>query len=621
MTRGLRVVVRRAIQYERLYKTIFLMVCDFILLFGALAFSFVLRLERIDILSTTEVVIPGLTSASVGVASLWLSGIYLRVLRFQGRDLAYRIFLCGLVVGFCSLSVSFFIELWMPRSIPIIQSILSVWLLAVFRFALKVMIELSFEGRGIKTVIFGAGLTGYRLANGLVTSEKYSVVGFIDDDPVKQKTYVAGYPVWSRSEFVSKHEASRVTVLVAIPQITPDQRQSILGDFNGDEVAIHFLLSYDEMLIAKASPADTELVNLDELIEDRDVFNEQRTQQGGLSGKRILVPGGGGSIGSELIKQCLVSRPEAICVIDVSEPALHSISQEIQGLSQAVGGLACECRFLLGSLTDSGFINTIVNEFKPDIIYHVAAYKHVPIGEENALQMSKNNILGTANLLDAALQKGVSRFVLVSSDKAVRPANIMGATKRVTEHLVLAKAGQARGVEFAIVRFGNVLGSSGSVVPIFNRQISRGGPVTVTHPDVTRYFMTITEAVSLVIQAGSMGADQVYVLDMGDPVKISALAARLIALRGLKVKDENNPDGYIAIKFTGLRDGEKMYEELFVSDRSEHTANPKIFSESPLFFDYQALDFLISTLSSAETLSRQDVTQLFASVGVMIKSA
>jgi FlaA1/EpsC-like NDP-sugar epimerase len=613
--------IRRAIQSKRLYKTIFLMVCDFILLFGALAFSFILRLERVDVLSTTEVIIPGLTSAGVGVASLWLSGVYLRVLRFQGRDLAYRIFLCGLVVVFCSLSVSFFGGLWMPRSIPIIQFILTVWFLVVFRFALKVMIELSFQGRGAITVIFGAGLTGARLAKGLVTSEKYSLIGFVDDDPIKQKTYVAGYPVWSRSRFFSKHQASRVTVLVAISRITPDQRLSILHDFNSDQISVHFLPSYDEMLIAKALPADSEAIDLDDLIEGRDIYNEGRTRQEGLFGRRILVSGGAGSIGSELVKQCLVNKPEAICVVDLSEPSLHSISQKIQRSSQAVEGLVCEYQFFLGSLTDPGFVTSVVNEFRPDIIYHAAAYKHVPIGEDNAFQMSKNNILGTANLLDAALQKGVSRFVLVSSDKAVRPANIMGATKQVTEQLVLAKAGQNNGVEFAIVRFGNVLGSSGSVVPIFNSQISKGGPVTVTHRDVTRYFMTITEAVSLVIEAGLMGTDQIYVLDMGDPVKISDLAKRLIALRGLKLKNQFNPDGDIAIEFTGLRQGEKMYEELFVSEGAERTMNPKIFSERPSSVDREALESLVGALSSVETLHRDDVMQLFASVGVTIKSA
>ena len=618
---GIGSVVRRSIQYKRLYKTIFLIFCDFILLFGALAFSFVLRLERFDVLNTTEVVIPGLTSAGVGVASLWLSGVYLRVLRFQGRDLAYRIFLCGLVVAFCSLSVSFFGGLWMPRSIPLIQFILSVWLLVIFRFTLKVIIELSFQGRGVSTIIFGAGLTGSRLAKGLVTSENHSVLGFIDDDPVKQKTYVAGYPVWSRSGFISKRPSSKVKVLVAIPRVTSDQRQSILDDLGDSRTSIHFLPSYDEMLMAKALPLDTGRVDLDYLIEGRDIYNGHGSQKEGLFGKRILVTGGGGSIGSELVKQCSLSKPEAICVVDLSEAALHSLDQEIQRMGRIVEDSACKYQLLLGSLADSAFIVSVVNEFRPDIIYHAAAYKHVPIGEENATQVSKNNILGTANLIEAALKKGVSRFVLVSSDKAVRPANIMGATKRIAEQLVLARAGQDRNVEFAIVRFGNVLGSSGSVVPIFNKQISKGGPVTVTHPDVTRYFMTIEEAVSLVIEAGSMGADRVYVLDMGDPVKITVLAQRLIALRGLKVKDKDSSDGDIALEFTGLRDGEKMFEELFISERSECTTNPKISSERPSSVDHEALDCLIGALLSVESLTRHEVIQLFASVGVTIRRA
>jgi FlaA1/EpsC-like NDP-sugar epimerase len=617
---GIGSVVRRSVQYRRLYKTIFLIFCDFLLLFGALAFAFVLRLERVDVLYTTEVLIPGLTSAGVGVASLWLSGVYLRVLRFQGRDLAYRIFLCGLVVALCSLCVSFFGGLWMPRSIPLIQCILSVWLLVVFRFTLKVMIELSFQGRGVSTVIFGAGLTGSRLAKGLVTSENHSVLGFIDDDPVKQKTYVAGYPVWSRSVFISKRPSSKVKVLVAIPRITSDQRQSILADLGNDQTSIHFLPSYDEMLMAKAVPLDTGRADLDSLIEGRDIYNLQEAQKEELFGKRILVTGGGGSIGSELVKQCSFGRPEAICVVDLSEAALHSLDQEIQRSSHVLEGSVCKYQLLLGSLVDSAFIASVVNDFRPDIIFHAAAYKHVPIGEDNAFQMAKNNILGTANLIDAALNIGVSRFVLVSSDKAVRPTNIMGASKRVAEQLVLDRAGRVRNVEFAIVRFGNVLGSSGSVVPIFNQQISTGGPVTVTHPDVTRYFMTIAEAVSLVIEAGSMGNDQVYVLDMGEPIKISALAERLIALRGLTVKDKDNLDGDIEIEFTGLRDGEKMYEELFISERPECTINPKIFSERPSSVDNESLDCLVRALASVESLTRHEVAQLFASVDVTIRS-
>lgn len=509
----------------------------------------------------------------------------------------------------------------MPRSIPLIQFFLSVWFLVVFRFSLKVMIELSFQGRGVSTVIFGAGLTGSRLAKGLVTSENYSVLGFIDDDPVKQKTYVAGYPVWSRNVFISKRPSSKVKMLVAIPRITSDQRQSILADLGNDKTSIHFLPSYDEMLVAKSSPLDNGQVDLDYLIEGRDIYNLQEAQKEELFGKRILVTGGGGSIGSELVKQCSFGRPEVICVVDLSEFALHSVNQEIQRLSRVREGSVCKYQLLLGSLVDSAFITSVINDFRPDIIFHAAAYKHVPIGEKNAFQMSKNNILGTANLINAALNIGVSRFVLVSSDKAVRPTNIMGASKRIAEQLVLDRAGRARNVEFAIVRFGNVLGSSGSVVPIFNQQISTGGPVTVTHPDVTRYFMTIAEAVSLVMEAGSMGADQVYVLDMGDPVKITALAERLIALRGLKVKDKDNLDGDIEIEFTGLRDGEKMYEELFISERSERTINPKIFAERPSPVDREALECLVRSLASVESLTRHEVAQLFASVGVTLRSA
>ena len=611
-------IIRQSIHYDRVYKTIFLMICDFGLLFVALAGSFVLRLERLDVLSTTEVVVPGLISASLGVASLWLLGVYRRVLRFQGRDLAYRIFFCAVLVGFCSLSVSFFGGIWMPRSIPIIQFVLSVWLLVVFRFGLKVMIELSFQGRGVNAVIYGAGSTGSRLAKGLINSEKYNISGFIDDDPSKQKTYISGYPVWSRSGFLLKHKGSRLKVLVAIPRITTELREEIIHALNWDGASIHFLPTYEEMVVNQSLPRDTESLDLDDLIEGRDIYNQHKNLNQGLAGKRILVSGGGGSIGSELVKQCFVNGPEALCVVDLSEPALHGISQEIESLRRVARGTACQCKFLLGSLIDRDFVMSLVSDFRPDIIYHAAAYKHVPLGEGNVFQMSKNNILGTANLIDAAMQNGAVRFVLVSSDKAVRPSNVMGATKQIAEKLVLSKAGKSNGVEFAIVRFGNVLGSSGSVVPIFNSQISKGGPVRVTHPDVTRYFMTITEAVGLVIEAGLMGSDKVYVLDMGEPVRIIDLAKRLIALRDLQVKDQTNPNGDIAIEFTGLREGEKMYEELFISENAASTANPKIFSESPSPVDYEALEAAVGDLSSSEIMGRDDVIHLFASVGVTI---
>jgi FlaA1/EpsC-like NDP-sugar epimerase len=390
------------------------------------------------------------------------------------------------------------------------------------------------------------------------------VVAFLDDDDRLHGHVLNGLPIHSPMDLRGLVEMQGVrTVLLGIPSLSRRRRNEILSQVRNAHVAVRTLPSVTDLAQGKVSISDLRELDIDDLLGREPVMPNHLLLSKNNFNKVVLITGAGGSIGSELCRQILAIGPEKLLLVELSEFALYAIHQELE---QRLSGKKTVLVPLLASVQDKDRMHEIMSTWHPDTVYHAAAYKHVPLVEHNPAEGVKNNVMGTLRTAQAAAENGVADFVLISTDKAVRPTNIMGASKRLAEMVLQALAATQSGTKFSMVRFGNVLGSSGSVVPKFRQQIRDGGPITLTHPEITRYFMTIPEASQLVIQAGAMAkGGEVFVLDMGESVKIMDLARRMIELSGLTVKDEQNPDGDIEIEITGLRPGEKLYEELLIN--------------------------------------------------------
>ena len=451
-------------------------------------------------------------------------------------------------------------------------------------------------------IIYGAGESGARVVQAMQGDYGYRPVAFIDDAPKMQGSQINGLTVYPRSELerlVADKEVVRV--LLAMPSASRSERRDIVASLEPLAVHVQTVPDFNDLISGKARVDDIREVDVEDLLTRQAVAPEDTLMQATLLGKAVLVTGAGGSIGSELCRQILRVGPRVIALLEISEVALYQIDKELKALTKKLGN-GVEVVPLLGSVQDQLRVEEIMVRFEIDTVYHAAAYKHVPMVERNIIEGACNNVLGTLRTAKAAIGAGVTNFVLVSTDKAVSPTNVMGATKRLAEQILQALQGTTDTIRFSMVRFGNVLESSGSVVPLFREQIQHGGPVTVTHPEIIRYFMTIPEAAQLVIQAGAMakGGD-VFVLDMGEPVKILDLAKRMIALTGLSVADADNPDGDIAIEFTGLRPAEKLYEELLLGENVSGTEHPRIMSAEEHFIPH---DLLMPLLAAVEDAAR-----------------
>lgn len=425
-------------------------------------------------------------------------------------------------------------------------------------------------------IIYGAGSAGLQMAGVLRESPDMHCVAFVDDNKHLQGLLMAGLPVYSPAKLASlKGKWDNPLVLVAMPSVSSARQKAIIADTRALGFEVQVTPSYTELLFARGPESDLRPVTPDAILGRDRVDLETPEIARAYAGRTVMVTGAGGSIGSELCRQLLECRPARIILFEQSEFALYQIDQDMRQRS-AETRIPVLAR--LGSVTDRGRVETLLREEKVEIVLHAAAYKHVPLVEENELEGARNNVIGTQVVAEAAMAAGVERFILVSTDKAVRPTNIMGATKRMAELVVQDLASRSTKTLFSMVRFGNVLGSSGSVLPLFQKQIAAGGPVTVTHPEVTRFFMTIPEAARLVLLAGaySEGGD-VFVLDMGEPRKIIDIARQMITLSGRTVKDATTGEGDIEIVITGLRPGEKLYEELLIDDSSlRNTHHAKI---------------------------------------------
>ncbi|WP_434543084.1 polysaccharide biosynthesis protein [Halopseudomonas bauzanensis] len=467
---------------------------------------------------------------------------------------------------------------------------------------------------GQPVAIYGAGAAGTQLLASLKVGRMYKAVAFVDDDPKLIGRTIAGLPVYSGDGVGSMiTDTGAAEMLLALPSATRARRQEILTKLQGHGLHVRTIPGIMDLACGKVKVDDLQEVDIADLLGRDPVPPDPSLFQRCIKGQAVMVTGAGGSIGSELCRQIVQSEPTTLVLFEHSEYALYEIHGELEGWIRS-RKLDIQLVPIMGSIRNFGRLQDVIGAWKINTIYHAAAYKHVPMVEHNIAEGIMNNVFGTLNTAQAAIRCRVENFVLISTDKAVRPTNVMGSTKRLAE-LVLqalsaeqaprlwgeeAQVSQVNRTRFTMVRFGNVLGSSGSVIPRFREQIRRGGPVTVTHPDITRYFMTIPEAAQLVIQAGAMGqGGDVFVLDMGEPVTIVDLARKMIMLSGLTVRDEINPSGDIAVTFSGLRPGEKLYEELLIGDNPEATAHSKIHRANEVYISWSQLLPILDTLRQA----------------------
>ncbi len=486
-----------------------------------------------------------------------------------------------------------------------------------------------------------AGSAGRQLASAMTNSPEIRVVGFLDDDDRLHGHVLNGLPIHDPGDLAEILSVSPITdVLLALPSVSRQRRNDILNTLKPHKVAVRTLPGLSDIATGKVSLSDVRELDIDDLLGREPVKPNGLLLNLNTHHKTVLVTGAGGSIGSELCRQILKTNPKQLLLVEMNEFALYQIHQELQamlagerpsvaepeeGANKAMDSTLeapdsnqpeIEIVPLLASVCDEVRMHEIMDTWKPHTVYHAAAYKHVPLVEHNPAEGVRNNVWGTRVCAEAAMRHSVRNFVLVSTDKAVRPTNIMGATKRLAEMVlqalgevnaaVAAQGGRAPAAKttFSMVRFGNVLGSSGSVVPLFREQIKNGGPITLTHADITRYFMTIPEAAQLVVQAGAMGqGGDVFVLDMGQPVKIIDLARRMVELSGMTVRDELHPDGDIELTVTGLRPGEKLYEELLIGDNPKPTQHPRIMKAHEQFLSWPQLEQKLNALSMAMSVN------------------
>jgi len=439
-----------------------------------------------------------------------------------------------------------------------------------------------------RVVIYGAGSAGCQLYTAILKIPHVYAVGFIDDDKNKQHSEIAGARVYPRDAIQDLIDDKQITeIYLAIPSMNATRRKELINELKNYPLKVSTMPGIDQIMSGKVSFADLREVDIQDLLGREPIKPKTELLTRCIEKKSVMVTGAGGSIGSELCRQIVQQKPKNLVLFELSEYALYTIHQE---LSELIDAEHTTLTPILGSVQDSTKLARLFDVYKVETVYHAAAYKHVPMVEHNIAEGFNNNTIGTLSTAEAAARAGVEHFVLVSTDKAVRPTNFMGASKRMAELALQALQEKFSKTTFSMVRFGNVLGSSGSVIPLFRQQIAQGGPLTVTHKEMTRYFMTIPEAASLVIQAGCMakGGD-VFVLDMGEPVKINELAKQIIQLSGFSERTAQNPNGDIEIVYTGLRPGEKLYEELLIGNKPSKTEHPRIMKATENRIPYNEL--------------------------------
>ncbi len=528
-------------------------------------------------------------------------GLYRAVMRYAGDKIITVIFVGSLISVAIMLATAFYLHIDIPRSVPIMYFLLILVLMVGSRFTIKGLLQSNNRSINHPVIIYGAGESGRQLLASIKHANCYYPVAFIDDDKALCGTVIQNKRVYDSSELAKLVDRYQVEfILLAMPSATRQQRRAILQRLEPLPCKVLTMPGLRDLVEGKVSVNSLKKVSVIDLL-GRDAVEPVPTLMAkDIKGKVVMVTGAGGSIGSELCRQIIQQLPSQLILFELSEFSLYSINKELLEYV-AKHELDILVAPALGSVQHRRRLTELMKKFKVETVYHAAAYKHVPLVEYNTIEGVRNNIFGTLHCAQAAISANVETFVLISTDKAVRPTNTMGATKRMAE-LVLQALAETKDqtTRFCMVRFGNVMGSSGSVIPLFEDQIAEGGPITLTHKDITRFFMTIPEAAQLVIQAGAMGTGgDVFLLDMGEPVKIMSLARQMIRLSGLEVKDEQSPDGDIEIKITGLRPGEKLYEELLIGKNAEGTSHARIMTTKEKMISWDELQPLLLKLETA----------------------
>jgi len=593
------------VNLSRINKQLIMLLVDSMLLVSILLASFSIRLgywyfPQDDLI---WVVLGAPVVASIIFVRF---GLYRAVIRYIGFKALWTVVqavsLYALVWGVIGFMVA--VE-GIPRSVILINWILSLLAIGGLRVVARWLLTregglksgTQSSGACKKVLVYGAGDAGIQLVSALSHSSEYNPVGFIDDSNELQGNQIRGLNICSVNSIERVINKLKVDeVLIAMPSASRTKRLDIINTLEPYPVLVRMLPGVAELAEGKVSIGDLREVSIKDLLGRESVEANKDLLGKNITNKVVVVTGAGGSIGSELCRQIVFLKPKALILYEMSELALYSIDKELSN----IGMHSLDIYPILGSVNNKTRLSNVFKRFGVDTIYHAAAYKHVPMVEFNNTEGVDNNIFGTLNCAQVAIDTGVETFVLISTDKAVRPTNTMGATKRSAELVLQALAAKQSATKFTMVRFGNVLGSSGSVIPLFKQQIKAGGPVTVTDVNMIRYFMTIPESVELVIQAGAMGlGGDVFVLDMGKPVKIDDLAKKMIRLSGLEVKDDAHPEGDIEITYTGLRPGEKLYEELLIGDNVSHTDNPLIMRAREELLTWSELEPILNNLQIA----------------------
>ncbi len=556
-----------------------------------------------------------------------ISGLYRAIFRYSGVPamlaVARAVAVYGLLYASAITAVG---VVGIPRTVGLIQPLLLFFAIGGSRALARCWLGGNYQSQLQiaalpRALVYGAGSAGRQLVSALENSFEMRVAGFLDDDDRLYGHVLNGQPIFSPDDLGELIESKGIThVLMAVPSASRRRRNEILKKMSSHHVAVRTLPSVTDLAEGRVTTSDLRDLDIDDLLGREAVAPNHILLAKNISGRVVLVTGAGGSIGGELCRQIIKLKPEKLLLVDISEFALYAIHSELEGIREASDDHnATRIVPLLASVQDEERMREIMNTWLPETVYHAAAYKHVPLVEHNLAEGVKNNVIGTLTTAQVAIENGVSDFVLISTDKAVRPTNVMGASKRLAELCLQALCAlqaqqtldkgnkktsqgtppptQSSKTKLSMVRFGNVLDSSGSVIPKFRKQMRDGGPITLTHPEITRYFMTIPEAAQLVIQAGAMArGGEVFVLDMGESVKIADLARRMIELSGLSVRDADKPDGDIEIVITGLRPGEKLYEELLLGDDPQPTMHPKIQRAQDPFIPWHELEVDLETL-------------------------
>ena len=615
----MNIVTKNILNLPRFVKQIVAIIFDLSLCVLCTWLAFYLRLDQF-ILIQGPVLIAAIVSISFALPVFWLSKLYRTIFRYSGLNIMFSVSMALLVYGLLYFLVFTVYRIEdIPRSIGILQPMLLFFGIVTSRLFIKYLFggNYLFKDKSQflrKTLVYGAGAAGQQLASVLANSNELKVVGFLDDDHNLHGRVLQGQIIYSPLKIANLINSKEVgLVLLALPSISRLRRNEIIKNLSNYPLQVQTLPTVTDIIEGRVSLSDIKDLDVDDILNRDQVLPNYELLTKNITSKVVLVTGAGGSIGSELVRQIAKQNPRKLLLLELNEFALYKIYEEMKIINQNLKTIP-----LLVNIQDQNKVLKIFKTFKVDTVYHAAAYKHVPLVEENISESVKNNVFGTLAVVKAALFQSVENFVLISSDKAVRPTNIMGASKRLAELCVqgLYQNEKKNKIKMSIVRFGNVLESSGSVIPKFKKQIKAGGPITLTHPDVTRYFMTLVEASQLVIQAGAMSEDyDVFILDMGESIKIKDLIYKIVKLSGLTVKDENNKEGDIEIKVIGLRPGEKLYEELLLGDNPQKTQHPKIQKIQDPFIPFNQLEGDLNILKTLLDFNKvSEVKELLAKI-------